>query len=161
MWHVPLQPDKENLCKMVKAFIVSEKRCTMESRIAALESANLLELSRIRGEEVTGKELKKKSGIVEVIYMFDDVLRSCEKQNPGRDGSATLMFKANGHSGLVSSLSFNSSGTFLASGCDDGILNIWAIQVLTRRGIVPQTQRRFTLFTLSSLVIVQSFNLSV
>ncbi len=109
----------------------------MESRIAALESANLLELSRIRNEEITGKELKKKPGIVEVIYMFDDVLRSCEKQNPGRDGSATLMFKTNGHSGLVSSLSFNFNGTFLASGCDDGILNIWAIQVTN-----PQTSLR-------------------
>ena len=130
VWHVPLQPDKESLTKMVKAFIVSEKQCnngssTMESRIAALESVNLLELSR--GED---KDLKKKkSGIAEVIYMFDDVVRSCEKKNPGEDQSVSLTFKGNGHSGLVSALSFNSCGTFLASGCDDGILNIWAIQV--------------------------------
>lgn len=146
MWHVPLQPDKENLSKMVKAFIVSEKRCnngsTMESRIAALESANLIELSRMRGEEDTGKELKKKPGNAEVIYMFNDVLRSCEKQTPAEDGSVARMFKASGHSCLVSSLSFNSSGTFLASGCDDGILNIWAIQVTNPQISLKAKQER-------------------
>ena len=132
MWNVPQQPDKENLSKMVKAFIVSERQCggsTLESRIAALESANLLGLSRKRVEEDTGEDRKKNSSIVEIIYKFDDVLKSSEKQFPVRDGSVSLLFKANGHSGLVSSLSFNSSGTFLASGCDKGILNIWAIQV--------------------------------
>ena len=132
VWHVPQQPDKENLSKMVKAFIASERQCggfSLESKIAALESANLLGLSRKRGEEDTGKERKKKSGIVEIIYKFHDVLKSSEKQFPARDRSVSLLFKANGHSGLVSSLSFNSSGTFLASGCDNGILNIWAIQV--------------------------------
>jgi len=132
VWYVPQQPDKEDLSKMVKAFIVSERQCgdsTLKSRIAALESANLLGLSRKRGEDGTGKDPKKKSSIVEIIYKFDDVLKSSEKQYPVRDGSVSLLFKAKGHSGLVSSLSFNSSGTFLASGCDNGILNIWAIQV--------------------------------
>lgn len=143
MWYVPQQPDKENLSKMVKAFIISERQCgdgsTLESRIAALESVNLLGLSRKRGEEDTGKDLKKKSGIVKVIYKFDDVLKSSEKQYPVRDGSVSLLFKADGHSGLVSSLSFNSSGTFLASGCDNGILNIWAFQVTN-----PQIHVRIT-----------------
>lgn len=132
MWYVPQQPDKENLSKMVKAFIVSERQCggsTLQSRIAALESANLLGLSRKGGEEDTGKDRRKKSGIVQIIFKFDDVLKSSEKQFPVSDGCVSLLFKANGHSGLVSSLSFNSSGTFLASGCDKGILNIWAIQV--------------------------------
>ncbi|XP_020630073.1 probable E3 ubiquitin-protein ligase HERC1 isoform X4 [Orbicella faveolata] len=141
VWYVPQQPDKENLSKMVKLFIVSERQCggsTLQSRIAALESANLLGLSRKGGEEDTGKDRRKKSGIVQIIFKFDDVLKSSEKQFPVSDGCVSLLFKANGHSGLVSSLSFNSSGTFLASGCDKGILNIWAIQ----DGLVAQTYQR-------------------
>ena len=133
MWCVPQQPDKENLSKMVKASIVSERQCvgsTLVSRIAALESANLLGLSRTQGEEDTGKDQKKKSGVVEIIYRFDDVLKSSEKQFPVRDGCVSLLFKAKGHGGLVSSLSFNASGRFLVSGCDNGILNVWAIQVI-------------------------------
>ena len=146
MWYVPQQPDKECLSKMVKAFVVSERQCdvsTLESRIAALESANLLGLSTKRGEEETGKDPKKKSGIVEIIYKFDGVLKSSKKQYPVRDGSVSLLFKANGHSGLVSSLSFNSSGTFLASGCDNGILNIWAIQVTNPQICLRITRRCF------------------
>ena len=133
---------------MVKASIASERQCvssTLESRIAALESANLLGLSRKRSEEDTGNDRKKESGIVKMIYNFDDVLKLSEKQFPVRDRCVSLLFKANGHSGLVSSLSFNPSGTFLASGCDNGILNIWAIQVINPQICLRITRECFKL----------------
>ena len=136
MWHVPRQPDKENLRKIIKAFLISEKQrnasSTMESRIAALESANLMELSRALVEEEPTNDLKKKPCI---IYSFDDILRACGRPNHNGHGSVSLMFDARGHNGLVLSLSFNSNGNFLASGCSDGIVNIWSIQVNVLRSI--------------------------
>lgn len=131
VWQVPQQPDKENLRKIVKAFLISEKQrnssSSVEYRIAALESANLVELSRTQDEEETGNQLKKKPCIV---YSLDDILRVCGRSNQNGDGAVSLMFEVRGHSGVVSSLSFNASGSFLASGCGDGLVNIWSIQVI-------------------------------
>lgn len=131
MWQVPQQPDKENLRKIVRAFLISEKQhnsnSTMESRIAALESANLMELSRTQDEEASANSLKKKPC---TVYNFDDILKAHERPGQNEGGSVPLMFEANGHSSLVSSLSFNSNGIFLATGCNDGIVNIWSIQVM-------------------------------
>lgn len=66
---------------MVKVFIVFERQCVgfiLVLRIVVLESVNLLGLLRKRGEEDFGKDRKKK-GIVEIIYKFDDVLKFFEK----------------------------------------------------------------------------------
>lgn len=128
MWQVPLQPDKENLRKIVKAYLISEKQrsssSSMESRIAALESANLMELSQAQDEEERGDKLTPC-----IVYNFDDILRACGKSHQSEDRTLSLMFETSGHRGVVSALRFNNSGTFLATGCSNGLVNIWSIQV--------------------------------
>lgn len=131
LWQVPLQPDKEFLRKMVKVFLVSEKQhkssSSMESRIAALESTNLMEFSKTRGEKESPNSSQRK---LCDVCSYDDILKACERPNQNGDESVSLMFESNGHSGVVSSLAFNSNGKFLATGCSNGIVNIWSTQVI-------------------------------
>lgn len=131
MWQMPGQPDKENIRKIVTAFVNSEKKrsviSTVESRIAALESANLMEFSRTPVEAKSASNQAKK---VCNVYSFADILKASGRPHQDDYGSVRLKFESCGHSGMVSSLSFNSSGNFVASGCTDGIINIWSVQVI-------------------------------
>ena len=137
MWQVPGQPDKENIREIVKAFVISEKKrsvsSTMESRIAALESVNLMEFSRTPVEEKGSSNQAKK---VCNVYSFADILKATGRPHQDDYGSVNLKFESRGHSGMVSSLSFNSSGNFVASGCTDGIINIWSLQVISEAFIL-------------------------
>ena len=134
MWRVPHQPDKENLRKIVKAFLISAAKqrgvdSAMQSRIAAMETANLLALSRTADEQTLPRETRKPN-VISGIFCFEDILASCGRLDAAQTYSnACLVFKASGHTTLVSSLSFNTSACFLASGCDGGILNIWSLEV--------------------------------
>ena len=127
VWKVHLEPEKENLRKIVKAFVISEKQrnssYSMESRIAALESANLMALSR------TQDESENKPCIV---YNFDDILKASRREHQNENRYLSVMFEAHCHSGVVLSLSFNANGKFLATGCSDGVVNIWSIQVINK-----------------------------
>ncbi|XP_068741343.1 probable E3 ubiquitin-protein ligase HERC1 [Montipora capricornis] len=136
VWKVPLETDNKHLCEIVKAFVISQKQCnsssSMDCRIAALESANLMELSRMEAED--NSENKPCT-----VYSFDDILKASQGKYQNESGTLSLIFEAHGHSGVVSALSFNTNGKFLASGCSDGVVNIWSMQ----DGVVAQTYQQY------------------
>lgn len=127
VWQVPLEADKENLRKIVKAFSEKQGNTTssVECRIAALESAAFMALSTSEDVDQSGNALKPCT-----VYSFDDVLKASGRSNQNECRNLSLKLEARGHSGLVSSLSFNANGKFLATGCSDGLINIWSIEVI-------------------------------
>lgn len=127
MWQVPLEPDKENLRKIVKAFSEKQGNSTssVQCRLADLESANLMELSTSEDEDESGNAPKPCT-----VYSFDDVLKASGRSYQNNSRNLSQILEARAHSGLVSSLSFNANGKFLATGCSDGLINIWSIEVI-------------------------------
>ena len=67
------------------------------------------------------------------IYQFEDIARLCQKEGRPEDQNPTPycapVLRGRGHGGMVTSLSFSPTASFVASGCDKGVVNIWSLQV--------------------------------
>ena len=68
-------------------------------------------------EDTDEEESKPRSGMIEPIVMLSN-----KQEKPTSSLS--------GHDGLIICLDFNQNGTLLASGCANGIVNIWSMQVV-------------------------------
>ena len=68
-------------------------------------------------EDTDEDESKPQSGMIEPIVMLSN-----KQEKPTSSLS--------GHDGLIICLDFNQNGTLLASGCANGIVNIWSMQVV-------------------------------
>ncbi|XP_048583459.1 probable E3 ubiquitin-protein ligase HERC1 isoform X5 [Nematostella vectensis] len=75
------------------------------------------------------------------VYHFADILEAAWKtgtqDQPVLQGSVCL-FESVGHGGVVVAMAFDKSGMFVASGCDQGVLNIWSVQ----DGVVGHTYKQ-------------------